>query len=621
MTKQRFVIWITLILILTIIFPSFSIAGWGEDTDFLIDLLNSAVNLLSWLWVIPSIIAWTLMTNQLVFGEVIHLDVYLWQLWNIMKNFANFALWFIFLFFIFKTFFKWEPGSLIKSYLPKIWLAWIIIQATWFLVAAIIDITIIATTAVASLPHQFVQLNQEQWHAPTSIDMPAICYVLQDIQDSDTLPVNCEWDEDGNDISVSLDEINATAVNASGPLLYFGFNALKLQKFSSNEATSWDKITIGFLIKLFVILAFSIPLFVLMVINFIRIFWLWMFIIFSPFVVLDAVFGNAVTSKMEWATKKLTVSNFIWLAFQPVIVIWMLSIIMIFVVGLMNVFQNQTEAMDAQLWEIFGIFSDSEWGDSDINIQTLWEDSGSQIVLLWDFIVETGQFVWWVLWYLIMAIFVCVMVWSLIKVSFKTSEITSWVSQSMFKFWEEMMKTVPIVPWTQISVGALSRAKSRLSSEVFQSVQTEQARTISEWTDNLHWETGITTQDKRRLINAAKQNSHVDKLNAFIEEAKGLGKPLLLTNPKFKEAAEKAMESFANDSNISEDIRNRILDEQGNVNRKSDYTRALIIHMMQWNKLKRDGLGTIRSGWTHSYNVEQTDWNDFRDSDIDTWWE
>jgi len=32
------------------------------------------------------------MTNDWVYGSVMHLDIYLWKIWNIMKNFANFML-------------------------------------------------------------------------------------------------------------------------------------------------------------------------------------------------------------------------------------------------------------------------------------------------------------------------------------------------------------------------------------------------------------------------------------------------------------------------------------------------------------------------------------------------
>ena len=56
------------------------------------ELATWLINLASWLWVVLAMLAGKLMTNSMIYGEFIGLDVYLWKIWNISKNFANFAL-------------------------------------------------------------------------------------------------------------------------------------------------------------------------------------------------------------------------------------------------------------------------------------------------------------------------------------------------------------------------------------------------------------------------------------------------------------------------------------------------------------------------------------------------
>lgn len=91
--------------------------------------------------------------NSLIYWEVFHLDVPLWRFRNIVKNLANFTLWFMVLFTILKNVFSigekvWE----VKKIVTKTLIAGVLIQASWFLTAAIIDISTVATYGVWALP-------------------------------------------------------------------------------------------------------------------------------------------------------------------------------------------------------------------------------------------------------------------------------------------------------------------------------------------------------------------------------------------------------------------------------------------------------------------------------------
>lgn len=98
------------------------------------------------------ILAWALVNNSWVYAEVFKFDAVLWQLWNIVRNLANYALWFIFVFKIFQYLVDQKKAGKIKDILQSSLIAWIWIQASWFLLAVLIDISNVLTYSVGWLP-------------------------------------------------------------------------------------------------------------------------------------------------------------------------------------------------------------------------------------------------------------------------------------------------------------------------------------------------------------------------------------------------------------------------------------------------------------------------------------
>ena len=92
-------------------------------------------------------LAGKLMSNDFIYGTFIHLDSALFQMWNYMKNIANFILGFLFLFGIIKSFFTKDTFE-IKNLLPKYLLAGVLIQMSWFMMGALVDLANIGVAAV-----------------------------------------------------------------------------------------------------------------------------------------------------------------------------------------------------------------------------------------------------------------------------------------------------------------------------------------------------------------------------------------------------------------------------------------------------------------------------------------
>ena len=106
-----------------------------------------------YVWLYPILyLTWRLVDNSFVYGEVFGFDAVLWKLWNLTKNLANFALWFLVVYKIFEYLLKWDKKTDVKKLLISALIAWVWIQASWFLMAALIDVSTILAYGVGSLP-------------------------------------------------------------------------------------------------------------------------------------------------------------------------------------------------------------------------------------------------------------------------------------------------------------------------------------------------------------------------------------------------------------------------------------------------------------------------------------
>ena len=113
------------------------------------------------------VVAGTLVDNSMVYWQAFGFDVVLRELWNIMRNLANYTLWFIFIYKIFKYLIDQKSWG-IKKLLISSLIAWIGIQASWFVMAALIDLSTILTYGIWWLPitvlgDKGIWWNESQW--------------------------------------------------------------------------------------------------------------------------------------------------------------------------------------------------------------------------------------------------------------------------------------------------------------------------------------------------------------------------------------------------------------------------------------------------------------------------
>lgn len=449
---------------------TWSTQSWSSDK--FLAILNWLIKLWNWLWIVPAIIAWKLMTNEFAYWAVFHLDIHLWTLWNIMKNFANYILWFAFLFIILKSFYHWEPSTIYKTVLPKLLIWSVLIQSSWFLIWAMLDISLIMTNAVAAFPAQFIKENEVQWKLKD-------CTINLDTNNKNSKTVDCV---DSQATTWLFQAILPKSDSVSWPLLYLWFNVFKFTEFTNidQEITKPEQITLDLFLKALLIWIFLVPLFTLMITNLIRMFRIWIFVIFSPFLVLKEVFKWWIWDKFEWA-KNITFSELIWLIFQPVVVVWALSLVLILVVSMDNIFNVKAESekynqqVRQNMMEKFNIDT-SDWNKA---VMYFDKEKTISFTLEWSIFEKSKENIWWLIWYMIMCFFTAYLMWTLVKVWFATSSLTKQVSDSVFKFAEWMMMATPL-PWTNLSLWALSRAKTQMNTDIFRSAQARQADRVTE---------------------------------------------------------------------------------------------------------------------------------------------
>ena len=141
-------------------------ADQSLDTINILDIILKMVYVLLWPLLV---LAWWSLDNTLVYGSFFHLDAPLWKFWNMMKNFANFTLWFLVLFAILKSIFSnsgagsAKDGKTPLGIIKQTLIAGVLIQASWFLTSALIDVSTVATYAVGGLPLNVIK-NTDVWN-------------------------------------------------------------------------------------------------------------------------------------------------------------------------------------------------------------------------------------------------------------------------------------------------------------------------------------------------------------------------------------------------------------------------------------------------------------------------
>lgn len=359
----------------------FALAATNTMGQDLVNFFHLMISLLSWVWILIASMAGKLMTNTFVYGEFINLDVALYKLRNIAKNFANFMIGALFLWTIVSYYRDKEmssPSALVKKIVGFL-LAAIAVQASWFLVGATLDISTILTASIGWFPSMVLNNDKElQAIAQTQmITFPKrINFDLTKTGNEE--PVTNETKTTANaatnaataavggtpdtatttattdpssvvvttgemELSEFLDLIVPRHDSVAGPLVYIWLSVFHVQDYltTTAQAPTINNITdvlATFGIKFAILVLFTFAMVILLVINVIRVVYLWLFIAFSPLIIVFAVLKltsaeSAVSDKIKW----FNLMNMVYLIFTPVLYVAYMWLMLIMVVTMQRI--------------------------------------------------------------------------------------------------------------------------------------------------------------------------------------------------------------------------------------------------------------------------------------------
>lgn len=417
-----------------------------NQTTYLASVL---VHLMSWAWAIPAMLAGELMSNDLIYGQLVGLEHYFYQFWTLMRTIANFALVAIIVMVIGKIV-TWggEAGKIIRTYGVRLLAAGVLINFSWFIIWALVDVSTIMIAWVW-------QIWQEALSIELDGKLPWADGLIKEIPDEIHIDKNgCLTSKsiDGAKTNKTWNDIIEKRNEITWPLLFLGAGVMKFHAYSMNIGCdsstigSIGKITLKGIMQIFLMAMFVIPLVVLAAYNLFRLIYIWGWIIFSPLIVLINLF-NTELKLSEDIKKAISLDTIISGLLQPVFTVWALVVGMMFVMALYHAmdFKN-TQTLDNTVANLINKKTDSKLSfDSN-------DELGSVTII--DAVIEdpTGT-LGWGLGYLLVSFATCFVLWMLVKMSFTMSKWWVWAAMwfDAQNFMEKMnagfMQRVKLPDW------------------------------------------------------------------------------------------------------------------------------------------------------------------------------
>ena len=476
--KTLIKMWIVVVITGVMCFSDWSFAVTDETGElwFIAKTLDFIISVLSWIWIVFANLAWKFLTNNWVYGQALKLDALLWQYWNIVKNMANFCLWFYLVYVIFNWLiwqYKWKENIFknLWGMLKRILVAWIWIQASRFLTSVVVDLSTITLSAAWALPSQIIS-NSE--YTEESIEKSMADFLGGGGDEVVYWKIHNLFPEDAAANSftetkiVSLNKsmtkenmIDALLPNkddVSGPLYYMWFAILRTQEINSIKSygglMGTKKTILNLIIQWWTTIIYSIEVWVLCIIALMRVLYLWMFIVLSPFAILLACIGKTGDKELlqKWfiadLMKQINLKTFVAKVFQPVIIVLWISLSMIFVTLISRIVNDDpnTRSMEFELqWaEISSLNDKGNTNNDDKTYITSVEGNLVKFSLVgaWKWILD-----------IMMSIITVVLVYLIIDMSIKIwNDLWWWQDffsnkiEGVRKWVKGIMTSLPVIP-------------------------------------------------------------------------------------------------------------------------------------------------------------------------------
>ena len=547
-----------------------SLIGGGASGNTNGGTMDAIQNLIKVLYIITwpvIIIAGQAMTNAFVYGEAFGMDKPLWEIWQFSRALANYGIGLMFIIAIFGYLWHSKKFDLKKTFINMM-LAIVAVNASWFIVAALLDISNILTVSFSAMWMKLIGMDKN-----TNLAIPKITFDIEQkwegasqmvsfwaIWDKEWVPYcQFEWDkpvakacaaqcsnwlvqmnkwakwcDDKANITsfpsemwVRFDEIAKNVSDMSWPLVYmFRFmNASAV--LTTNNQTVWSQAMVG-MVKAMLLLVMLIPLLVLWIVLIVRSVIMRIIIGFSPLLFFS--YTMQVWKKVIWG--KMWFSDMIWIIFIPAVVSLALTFSIVFMDGMTNLKpESQSLNVIEKMWmeedwankvKVYSV-DDTDFITLEIKSSAKWNETKS--TWLMSDIKNLAQWLGWVVANLCAAI----LVWIVLFAAINKSKIGAKISWTFKYLWESIVQTMPIPMLWWHSVKSIKSARDTVKSSVWK-LWSNQATKHQEKIDALFKTKEEKDEAKRLQEEEAKRKKKEAERNAA-SEAHDQTQPWSQTNP------------------------------------------------------------------------------------------
>ena len=454
---------------------------WTSSLGSILNFIQKIINVL-YLIIWPlSVLWWKFLSNSFVYWEAFKIDNVLVQFWQITRTFMNYILWVLFITSIFVYFLKDNSKWSFKALFPKIVLASIVVNMSWFIIAVLLDISSVLMVMAWSMWTEFnTQISKtSEWEEankqavlyPITINtdsrwQPALAMKVWwenldvcikdenlDIKNAPCISFMNWWfvvlDKNGNiDKTKTMFWIPMSELEWNVGMLFSLFRYMNWL-FLTDNTNQQEWILSMYILRILLLLALIIPFFVLSIILIVRVMLLWLIIPLSP-----VIFWFTILWIWEWKLKA-KVTDVLTLIFQPAYVVFMLVLWFIFVQATYTMIPvDSKKNVLKELW--FKVKKNSLEYENILTIE--WDfDKKQWTSTSASDIKNVVSYISWLI-VNILAIFI---MWMLVFTALKSNKFTWKIATTIDSYAKEAAKAIPILPWWQ-SISSLSQVTSHL---------------------------------------------------------------------------------------------------------------------------------------------------------------
>jgi len=159
-----------------------------------------------------------------------------------------------------------------------------------------VDVSTVAVSAIGALPTSFMQSNtQFTSYMTDEVSKIKQKKIIVDGAANTVTTINADNDSSSNQMSDNelLNSLMPNANSLGGPLIFMGMSTFRFYSYlDQNQSSTAQTLAINFSLKTVVLLMYTIALLLLLIANVVRVAFLWIFIIASPFIILFKIFND-----------------------------------------------------------------------------------------------------------------------------------------------------------------------------------------------------------------------------------------------------------------------------------------------------------------------------------------